>query len=325
MSVVTGQPGLGVGEGGLADQHVRPVRQREGRVTQPGVHDEGEALSRPRLAHLLGRHHPAAGLQTALALQAPDVGTGDAQGGEPVREHPPSVRLGQPVADGRRAVRQRPRLQPERRRADDRALPPDPPFAQVQHVPEQRRVAQPAEHLPAARRIAHLDRVRHPVQRHPRQHARQAEAMIAVQVGDADAGDLAGRDPGEQHLPLGSLARVEQQALVVPAQEVAVVIAAAGGRLARRAENNQLTVGHDIPQYAAHRQPRRSGARPGQAQAIRRGRTVAVTARGSRPGRCRRRGGPARRWPRSGCGRGPAARSRPPGSCRGGVSARWPG
>ena len=35
-----------------------------------------------------------------------------------------------------------------------------------------------------------------------------------------------------------SLARVEQQALVVPAQEVAVVIAAAGGRLARRAEDH---------------------------------------------------------------------------------------
>jgi hypothetical protein len=39
------------------------------------------------------------------------------------------------------------------------------------------------------------------------------------------------------------------------------------------------------------------------------------TVRGSRPGRCRRRGGPARRWPRTGRGRGPAARSRRPGSC----------
>src|SRR5262249_20817796 len=56
VPVVAGQRGLGVGEGGLADQHVRPVRQREGRVTQPGVHDEREPLARPRLAHLLQRH-----------------------------------------------------------------------------------------------------------------------------------------------------------------------------------------------------------------------------------------------------------------------------
>jgi hypothetical protein len=33
--------------------------------------------------------------------------------------------------------------------------------------------------------------------------------VIAVQMGDADAGDLAGRHPGEQHLPLGSLTWVE--------------------------------------------------------------------------------------------------------------------
>jgi len=89
--------------------------------------------------------------------------------------------------------------------------------------------------------------VRHPVQRHPRQHARQAEAVVTVEMGDADAGDLARGHPGEQHLPLRSLTRVEQQALVVPAQEIAVVIAAAGGRLTRRAEDHQLTIGHGTP------------------------------------------------------------------------------
>ena len=76
------------------------------------------------------------------------------------------------------------------------------------------------------------------VQGHPLEYARHPQAVVSVKVGDADAGDLAGRHPGEQHLPLGSLTRVEQQPFAVPAQEVAVVIAAAGGRLARRAENH---------------------------------------------------------------------------------------
>ena len=85
VPVVAGQRGLGVGEGRLADQHVRPVRQREGRVTQPGVHDEREPLARPRLAHLVDRHRPAPRLEPPGTLQAPDVGPGDAQGGQPVR------------------------------------------------------------------------------------------------------------------------------------------------------------------------------------------------------------------------------------------------
>src|SRR4029079_476569 len=100
-------------------------------------------------------------------------------------------------------------------------------------------------------------------------------------MGDADAGDLTRGDPGEQHLPLRSLTRVEQQALVVPAQEIAVVIAAAGGRLTRRAEDHQLTIGHGNPPYAA------------SAASSRRPKPV-PTVPGSRPGHCRRTGGPAR-------------------------------
>ena len=64
----------------------------------------------------------------------------------------------------------------------------DRPFGQVQHVAEQRRVPQPPENVLALRRVAHLHRVPYPVQRHPREHARQAQAVIPVKVGDADAG-----------------------------------------------------------------------------------------------------------------------------------------
>jgi hypothetical protein len=62
--------------------------------------------------------------------------------------------------------------------------------------------------------------------------------MISVEMGDADTGYLARGHAREQHLPLGSLSGVEQQPFVIPSQEVAVVIAASGGRLARRAENH---------------------------------------------------------------------------------------
>ena len=159
-------------------------------------------------------------------------------------EHPPPVGLGQPVpevgtlCDRARASRRN--EAPPRHRA----VLADRSFAQLQPVAEQGRVPEPPEHLLAFRRITDLHDVRDLVQRHPLQHPRQAETVVPVKVGDADAGDLAGRDPGEQHLPLGSLARVEQQALVVPAQEVPVVIAATGGRLARRAENHQFAIGH---------------------------------------------------------------------------------
>ena len=83
-----------------------------------------------------------------------------------------------------------------------------------------------------------------PVQRHPLQHPGQAEAVIPVEMGDADPGDLGRCDPGEQHLPLRSLTRVEQQSFAAPAQQIAVVVTAAGGRLARGAKNHQLPVGH---------------------------------------------------------------------------------
>ena len=109
---------------------------------------------------------------------------------------------------------------------------------------------QPREYLPVLRRVAGLHCVRHPVQGHPREHARQAQAVIPVEMRDADAGDPAGRDPGEQHLPLCPLARVEQQPLVIPQQQVTVVVAAAGGRLARRPEHHQLPVRHSTRPYA---------------------------------------------------------------------------
>ena len=56
-----------------------------------------------------------------------------------------------------------------------------------------------------------------------------------------------GRDPGVDHLPLGALARVEEQALAVPAQQVAVVVAGPGGHLAGGAEDDEFAHGTECP------------------------------------------------------------------------------
>jgi hypothetical protein len=245
VPVVAGQAGVGVGERGFADQHVRPVRQLERGVAEPGVHDERETLAAPGFADLIKRDQLAAGRKPARALQPADVGTGDASGGQFAGKHAPPVRLDQPVAEGRHRVRQRPRLQPEGGDFGYHATAAHGPFSQRERVMEQGRVPQAREDLVAFGRVMGLHHVGYPVQGHPLQHARQPQAVIAVKVRDADAGDLARGHAGEQHLALGSLPRVKQQAFSVPAQEVAVVVAVPGGRLARRAENNQLTIGHE--------------------------------------------------------------------------------
>ena len=55
---------------------------------------------------------------------------------------------------------------------------------------------------------------------------------------------VAGADAGERQLALRALAGIEQDALGVPAQQVAVVVAVAGRDLARRAEHHQLPRAH---------------------------------------------------------------------------------
>ena len=53
--------------------------------------------------------------------------------------------------------------------------------------------------------------------------------MVSVDVGEANAGYLARRDPRVDHLALRALARIKKQALAVPAQEVAVMVPGPGG------------------------------------------------------------------------------------------------
>ena len=88
-----------------------------------------------------------------------------------------------------------------------------------------------------------------------------------MEVGDADPGDGGARNTGQQHLSLGAFAGVEQQALVVPTEEVAVVVAKPGGRLARRPQHHQFPSCHvcllRYGRYARYRRnPCATGSNP---------------------------------------------------------------
>ncbi len=266
VPVLAGERGVGLREGGFADQHVRLVGEFERPVAEPGIHDEREPLARSRLADLLQAHQAVRRPQAAVALQAADIGSGNASRREPVRQHPPPVRLHQPVSEGGHAVGQPTSLEAEGRRLADRAVAADRPFRQSQCVVlVQRRIAQPLEDLAVLGRVMGLDLVRHLVERQPLEYAGQAEAVVAVEMSDADAADLARRDAGELHLALRSLARIEQDSVGFPPEQVAVVVAATGRHLARSAENHEFPVGHGTDLTPARpravRPPR--GAAPG--------------------------------------------------------------
>jgi hypothetical protein len=92
-----------------------------------------------------------------------------------------------------------------------------------------------------------VDRVGHAVQGRPGEHARQSEAVVPVHVGEADPRDLSGRNTGVDHLALGPLTRIKQDALAVEPQQVAVVVAGPGRDLGGCAEHHQFTHGTESP------------------------------------------------------------------------------
>ena len=188
---------------------------------------------------------PCAARRRPSRCRRPISGPAIASRREPVRQHPPPVRLRQPVSEGGHAVGQ-----PTASMLKEGAwlTVPSPPTGRSASRSAsslvQRRIAQPLEDLAVLGRVMGLDHVRHLVERQPLEYAGQAEAVIAVEMGDADAADLARRDPGELHLALRSLARIEQDSVGFPPEQVAVVVAATGRHLARSAENHEFPVGH---------------------------------------------------------------------------------
>ena len=104
--------------------------------------------------------------------------------------------------------------------------------------------AEAIEVLLTARRVVDRHGVVAFVEGPAHDHARQAEAVIAVEVGDADPGHGRGRHPGDRELSLRALPGIEQQALAVPSQQVAVVVAMPRRGLAGRPQHDEFALAH---------------------------------------------------------------------------------
>ncbi len=230
VPVFTGQVRLGVGEGGLRDQQVGLLRQLLGAGARGGVHDEGEPLAATELADLV-QVHP---VQSSLTLQPADVRAADAGGVEPFRHQRAPVRFPEAVAIRLDAVVQGTDLKPRSHLAG-RAVGVQ---AQVETARGQGH-QRPDGRLTGGR-VVQVHRVLHPVQGHPGQDPGQTVAVVTVDVGQADAGDPAGRDPRMDHLPLGALAGIEQQTLTLPRQQVAVLVPFTGRDLGGGAEDHEF-------------------------------------------------------------------------------------
>lgn len=156
-----------------------------------------------------------------------------------------AVRFDDPVAVRLDGMRQPAGLQGVRgRRGKHRPVARDRLLHELHGLAVGGGVPQSLEEVLAAERVVRGDGVRDPVEVDPLNHPGQAQRMVAVEVCDADPVDVVGCDPSPQHLPLGALAGVEEDALAVPAQQIAVVVSVPGGNLAGGAEHHQFTYGH---------------------------------------------------------------------------------
>jgi hypothetical protein len=92
-----------------------------------------------------------------------------------------------------------------------------------------------------AGREVDVDRTRSSVEREPGQDPGKPEAMVAVEVRDADRRDRRGRHVSQQELTLGALTGVEEDRLVIPSQHIAVVVPGSRRHLRRGAEDHELS------------------------------------------------------------------------------------
>ncbi len=235
---------LGRQERGLAHQQVDPVGQLERAVAPRGVHHEGERLTGPQLADVVESHRAPVDLDAAGGLQASDVGAGDPEGRESIREHVPAGGFLHSPPEGVDAVFEAGASQDQSVVGVSDPGPGGGTTVDRNLLLARRGEAQPIEVLLTAGRV--VDRHGDPtlIECPAHEHSGQAEAMIAVEVRDADPRDRCGGDVREHELALRALARVEQHTFTVPAQEVPVVVALSCRRLAGRPQHDELALRH---------------------------------------------------------------------------------
>ena len=89
--------------------------------------------------------------------------------------------------------------------------------------------AQTIDILLAAGRIDEGHRMGHLIQADPLKDPGQPQAVIAMEMGQADDLNAMRRDAGESHLPLGALTGIEENTGGAPAQKTAALVAFPGG------------------------------------------------------------------------------------------------
>src|SRR5205823_10343961 len=162
--------------------------------TEPGVHDEREALPAAYLADLLDGDGTPVDVQYPVALQPADRRPGDAVPGQQIRQHPAAVRLDQPVPERVDRMHQPRRFQRGGTDGGDLAVRVDRPLVQLRRLVERARVAQPVEVPATGGRVVGVHRMRYPVQGQPLHHPGYPQAVVAVEVAQADPGHVGGAD-----------------------------------------------------------------------------------------------------------------------------------
>lgn len=197
---------------------VRAARELDGVVAHARVHDEREALTRLVQAHVVEMHDLAIDLDLAIANELFDGGSFDPCGGELFGEHRAAIVFGESIAKRLDSM-----IEPT---GDDPELPVfvnDPlstngPGRDACDLVVDRGVSHAfVEDLPRSG-IMHLDFVWHTIEADALMQAREAQAMIAVEMRDENAAHLSDGDLRINHLPLRALARIEEQAFLVPSE-----------------------------------------------------------------------------------------------------------
>jgi len=231
VTVLLCERGVVVAEGGLRHEQIHTLCKLLSACTRRSVHHEGEALAGPPHAHILQSYRS----QPSLALQPADVGAGNSGGGEPVRQERDAVRLNQPVAVSLDPVGQRPHLQTRRHQG-----------ASAVRVQPQIKTwggegNEGTDDVFAGNGKVQVDGVPNAVEDHSRKDPGQTEAVVAMNMRKANAGDLSGRNACENHLPLRAFPGIKEQTLTVPQQQIAVVVSRPGGDLGGRAQDDEFT------------------------------------------------------------------------------------
>ena len=141
---------------------------------------------------------------------------------------------------------------------------------------EDRGPSEPPQVVDARFRKVHVDGPLELIEREPCQYAGQAEAVVAVEVGDADGADRRARDACEQQLALRPLARIEEDRLVVPSQHVAVGVTIPRRHLCGCAEYNELALRHGARLLQLGRLVAMAGTRAGEPDPTRGPRSLAI-------------------------------------------------